>query len=203
MVSGTAGLHPALMGMYEVQPTLASGSKAVYKNSNGQYLYYWPEYTDWRIGADYKKAEAWMESTSNTNTTCPQDSSSWHEVDFDGTFAGNISVQVAAGTCAGFLFILPPRLGLPFFQFFFFSWLCSWSLTRLVLLCRHRHIHARTYTRTIAHTRARTRVRTHTGLRWGSHTRPISTRPVPKEDHECGGLHRRHQGRQRGAGPPW
>jgi hypothetical protein len=88
------------MGMYEVQPTLASGSKAVYKNSNGQYLYYWPEYTDWRIGADYKKAEAWMESTSNTNTTCPQDSSGWHEVDFDGTFTGNISVQVAAGTCA-------------------------------------------------------------------------------------------------------
>ena len=85
--------------MYEVQPTLTFGGKALYKNSNGEYLYYWPEHTEWRIGPDYKKAAAGVSSTSNTDTTCPQDSSGWQEY-IDGEFTGNIAVQVAAGTSA-------------------------------------------------------------------------------------------------------
>ena len=85
------------MGMYEVQPALASGGKAVYKNLFGQYLHYWPEDTEWRIGPDYKKAAVGVQSTSNTDTTCPQDSSGWIEYAGGSWKASNITV--VAGTC--------------------------------------------------------------------------------------------------------
>ena len=86
--------------MFEVQPALASGGKAVYKNSNGQYLYYWPEHTEWRIAAAYKKeyAEAMVSSNSNTDTTCPQDSSGWIEYVGGSWKASNITV--VAGSSA-------------------------------------------------------------------------------------------------------
>ena len=98
VVSGTAGQQSTRMGMFEVQPTLTSGGKAVYKNSNGEYLYYWPEYSYWRIGSDYKKADAGVTSNSKTDTTCPQDSSSWEEY-VDGSWKAS-SITVVAGACA-------------------------------------------------------------------------------------------------------
>ena len=106
VVSGTAGQQAARMGMFEVQPALASGGKAVYKNFFGQYLYYWPEDTEWHIGHDYKKALAGVSSTSNTHN-CPQDSSGWIEY-VDGSWKAS-NITVVAGSCACRLAVLPTR----------------------------------------------------------------------------------------------
>ena len=106
VVSGTAGQQSTRMGLFEVQPTLTSGGKAVYKNSNGQYLYYWPEYMDWRIGSDHKKDIAGVISNRKIDTTCPQYSGGWEEY-VDGSFkASSITVVACTYTpCAA-----PPQL---------------------------------------------------------------------------------------------
>ena len=67
------------MGVFQMQPALTAGGKPVYKNSEGQYVYYWPAHLDWRIGSDVTDATAGVRSTSNTDTLCPQDSSGWEE----------------------------------------------------------------------------------------------------------------------------
>ena len=97
VVSGSAGAQTTRMGMFEMQPALTAGGKPVYKNSEGQYLYYWPAYLDWLISGDFTKDSAGVTSTSDTDTFCPYDSSGWQEYDGESFVDG--SIIVLAGTC--------------------------------------------------------------------------------------------------------
>ena len=95
-MAGTAGDQPTRMGVFEMQPALYAGGKPVYKNSNGEFLYYWPAAVDWLIGLDVTKDDAGVMSTSKTDTLCPQDSSGWQE--WDGKSWVKSSITVLAGT---------------------------------------------------------------------------------------------------------
>lgn len=104
--TGGSGGQANRMGMFQLQPTLTSNGKSVYKNSNGQYLYYWPAFLDWRIGADYTKTNAGVTSTSNTDTRCPQDSSGWRMY-VDGGWKAGVTVVAGTGTGIGCVYQKP------------------------------------------------------------------------------------------------
>ena len=44
--------------------SITEQSRPVYRNWNGQYLYYWPEFEAWRVGADYQSTSAGVASSS-------------------------------------------------------------------------------------------------------------------------------------------
>ena len=81
----------------------------VYKQGSGSnYLYYWPEFTDWRIGSDYLKASAGIISLDN-KLQCPQQATTWAYWDYDNFLASaGVSAMcsvlesyelVTSGTC--------------------------------------------------------------------------------------------------------
>ena len=86
------------MGVFKMQPALTAGGKPVYKNSEGEYLHYWPARLDWLIGSDVTKDMAGVRSSSNSDTLCPQDSSGWMEYADGKWVKSSISVLVA-GMC--------------------------------------------------------------------------------------------------------
>ena len=112
VVAGTAGKQATRMGVFQMQPALTAGGKPVYKNSNGQFLYYWPAYVNWRIGSDVTTDVAGIRSTSSTDTLCPQDSSGWQE--WDGESWVESSVAVLAGVCLRLLRRAVPRVLCPY-----------------------------------------------------------------------------------------
>ena len=97
IVSGSSEAQINRMGLFRLQPELIAGGKAVYKNSNDQFLYYWPKYADWLISADYKQDKAGVGSYSGTGTACPQDSTDWKEIK-NGKFVAS-SIIVKPGIC--------------------------------------------------------------------------------------------------------
>ena len=103
MVSGTAGTQTKKMGLFQMQPALAAGGKPVWMNRDGAFMYYWPAYSDWLIGPDVTKVAAWLTSTSNTDTGCPQDSSGWEEYVGANESWVKTSISVLAGMCLGVL----------------------------------------------------------------------------------------------------
>ena len=77
-VSGAEDGQPSLMGVFDRFTLQTPDGRSVYRNSNGQYLYYWPEHNDWKIGDDYKSSVASVQSTSDSQALCPEDASDWY-----------------------------------------------------------------------------------------------------------------------------
>lgn len=109
-ISGAASSNQGSReGVYTIVPGVSQGGMPVYKQGSGSsYLYYWPEFTDWRIGRDYSAASAGIISLDN-KLQCPQQASAWAYWDSDNfvTSAG-VSVKcsvldsyvlVTSGTC--------------------------------------------------------------------------------------------------------
>ena len=132
------------MGLFQLQIALTAGGKAVYKNKEDQYLYYWPDFSNWRISANYTTSKAGVTSTSATDTVCPQQSSGWQEY-ANKVWGGSIDVEAgliytdiqSANTC--FLKNMP-------------------SATNNQKL---RHTHTYSYTLTYTHTPLHIRIQMH------------------------------------------
>jgi len=68
-----------LMGTYDITittPPSANAGRPVYKHRDeNYYLYYWNDFSKWRIGRDHTAASAWADGSSNS--ACPGGSLSW------------------------------------------------------------------------------------------------------------------------------
>ena len=63
------------MGVFDRTDRQTPDGRWVYKNANGEYLYFW--YNDWLIGSDYTSDAAAIKSTSGDSARCPTSASSW------------------------------------------------------------------------------------------------------------------------------
>ena len=79
-IAGAEDTHATQMGMFTVVPGVVIHSRPVYRNPDGQYLYYWKTlknglvtYEAWRIGADYTQVWAWVASRAGEGAACPNE----------------------------------------------------------------------------------------------------------------------------------
>jgi len=63
-------------GLFTMIDEMIVNEHPVYINENEEYLYYWPEYSDWRIGNNYSSATAGIRSNNN-KAGCPELFDSW------------------------------------------------------------------------------------------------------------------------------
>ena len=62
------------------------------------YLYFWAAYSDWLVGPDYTSGSAYLLSTSNGNTRCPEaEGDSWQYWDSPNWQSGGVEVQRVVG----------------------------------------------------------------------------------------------------------
>ena len=52
-VLGPSSIQSFQLGRFNKVAALSVGSRPVYKNSKGTYLYYWTDYQQWRVGSHY------------------------------------------------------------------------------------------------------------------------------------------------------
>ena len=95
----TVDWHSKQMGVFELQTLFTVHGKSVYKNLNGQYLYYWPTYSKsdsihsaWLIGPDYTSDGAEFRAAGDANV-CPQNSV-WQEY-YQRKWIGGVTVTAA------------------------------------------------------------------------------------------------------------
>jgi hypothetical protein len=71
IVAGAEDLQPTRMDTFIRTSLTTLDGRSMYQNSDSQYLYYWPQYSDWQISPDYLDDTAWVTSTSSNAAVCP------------------------------------------------------------------------------------------------------------------------------------
>jgi len=84
-------------GIFSKVDGVMSAHLPVYQNADGQYLYFWDAYSDWRIGSDWTKDSAGVESNGNQKA-CPTDTTGW-SLWYDGTW-NSVDVSLTCVTVA-------------------------------------------------------------------------------------------------------
>ena len=82
MVSGAESSQSALMGQYTILRGIERANRPVYKNSNGEYIYYYAAHKTWNMGADYDASAAGVSTYEDSN--CPVNVAKWDVSDVDG-----------------------------------------------------------------------------------------------------------------------
>eukprot|EP00927_Polykrikos_kofoidii_P081255 TRINITY_DN7849_c0_g1_i1.p1 TRINITY_DN7849_c0_g1~~TRINITY_DN7849_c0_g1_i1.p1 ORF type:complete len:1149 (-),score=147.15 TRINITY_DN7849_c0_g1_i1:358-3804(-) len=101
VVSGADTWQASRMGVYRLM-SVSDAGHPVYTNDNGQFLYYWPEFSTWLIGEDSSSNSAGLQSEamlSRSSTLCPSDAEYWYV--WDGTsWNFKDSVRVTDSSCS-------------------------------------------------------------------------------------------------------
>ena len=77
-LSGEGSTHSSQMGKYTRTNTRTADGRWVYKHDNDNYLFYWPQYKDWRLGRDYKYPLAFLQ-TGNAASLHPTEATAWYK----------------------------------------------------------------------------------------------------------------------------
>eukprot|EP00494_Astrolonche_serrata_P027592 UN27855 len=66
----------------------------VYKNQNNEYLYYWSDHKDWRIGPDYTSPAAGVTSSGGNDPICPVNIDLWYYTTVSGGWTqGKLNIE--------------------------------------------------------------------------------------------------------------
>jgi hypothetical protein len=97
IVAGAEAVQSTRMGTFTRMAIMTPDGRSVYQNHNSQYLYFWLEYSNWRISPDYTSNLAVVASFSADSAICPMDASGWHA--YNGSMwitpSGGINVSCA------------------------------------------------------------------------------------------------------------
>ena len=90
------GTQSSRAGQY-TKMSATQGGRSVYSYAHAfrtEYLYFWADYSNWRVGSDYTSPGAGLQSTSNANTPCPEnEGDSWQYYDGSSWQSGGVQVQ--------------------------------------------------------------------------------------------------------------
>jgi hypothetical protein len=82
-VAGAEAVQKPRMGLYkltDVKPSTMHGNRPVYKNEQGQYLFFWKADHTWNIGDDYSSDSVAVYSHDDLVAACPTDVKMWEVV---------------------------------------------------------------------------------------------------------------------------
>lgn len=81
-VRGAESVQAPRMGFYKKAPGMHDG-RPIFENAQGQFLYFWGPFKEWRIGDSFTSPYAGVKSRPNEDAQCPNDATGW--VVFGGT----------------------------------------------------------------------------------------------------------------------
>jgi hypothetical protein len=97
LVAGAEAVQSTRMGTFTRTSLATPDGRSIYQNFNLQYLYFWAEFSEWRISNNYTSAAAGVTSTSSDSAICPTAASGWQAWDGStwATPSGGITVTCA------------------------------------------------------------------------------------------------------------